>query len=207
MINSIVDLSHHNGQADFTRAKADGIVGVIHKATQGETNRDETYSNRKKRALTAGLMWGAYHFGTGKDVKKQANNFLDYVNPSDKDLLVLDFEPNPSGTTMNLDQAKEFIQIIQNRTGRYPGLYGGSLIKAALRNNEDELLKNCWLWISHFTKNDKPVIPKNWKIWTMWQYTDGEIGGLPREVDGIGRCDRNRFNGEIEGLKSLWGVK
>lgn len=205
MINTVVDLSHHNGQVDFQRAKANGIQGVIYKATQGETNQDATYIARRDKAKKAGLMWGAYHFGTVKDVKKQAANFLNVVKPTNKDLLVLDFEDNTTGTTMSLNQAREFIKIIYKETGRYPGLYSGALLKAELGNQEDPLLKNCWLWISHYTPKPSPVIVRNWKTWTMWQYTDGALGGIPREVDGIGRCDRNRFNGDEEGLKRLWG--
>ena len=34
-INVVVDISHHNGNVDLTKAQAAGIVGVIHKATQG----------------------------------------------------------------------------------------------------------------------------------------------------------------------------
>ena len=34
-INVVVDLSHHNETVDFAKMKAAGIVGVIHKATQG----------------------------------------------------------------------------------------------------------------------------------------------------------------------------
>jgi GH25 family lysozyme M1 (1,4-beta-N-acetylmuramidase) len=36
-INVVVDLSHHNEKVDFVKMKADGIVGVIRKATQGLT--------------------------------------------------------------------------------------------------------------------------------------------------------------------------
>jgi len=34
-LNVVVDISHHNGNPDFAQAAAAGIVGVIHKATQG----------------------------------------------------------------------------------------------------------------------------------------------------------------------------
>jgi len=40
----------------------------------------------------------------------------------------------------------------------------------------------------------------------MWQYTDGEFGPEPRWVEGVGACDRNKFNGDINQLRSLWGV-
>ena len=41
-------------------------------------------------------------------------------------------------------------------------------------------------------------------VWTMWQHTDGVMGPEPRETDGIGNCDRDKFNGKLDALKSLW---
>ena len=46
-INVVVDLSHHNENVDFAKMKANGIVGVIHKATQGLTYVDKTYAKRR----------------------------------------------------------------------------------------------------------------------------------------------------------------
>ena len=38
--NSVIDISHYNGtRLRFDKAKADGIIGVIQKATQGECLR------------------------------------------------------------------------------------------------------------------------------------------------------------------------
>ena len=66
--NSIIDLSHHNGgRLNFAKAKADGIVGVIQKATQGEAYVDPTFSRNKAAVLEAELLFGAYHFGTGSN--------------------------------------------------------------------------------------------------------------------------------------------
>jgi hypothetical protein len=39
-----------------------------------------------------------------------------------------------------------------------------------------------------------------------WQYTGGGLGPAPHEVQGIGLCDRDRFNGTLAALKKLWGV-
>ena len=86
-LNAVIDLSHHNGNPDFKKIAADGIVGVIHKATQGTKNVDPTYAARRKPALDAGLLWGAYHFGTGSDGLMQAEHFLDVVKPDASTLL------------------------------------------------------------------------------------------------------------------------
>jgi lysozyme len=64
--NSVIDISHHNGaRLRFDKAKADGIIGVIQKATQGVTYVDATLQKNKKAILAEGLLFGAaYHFAT-----------------------------------------------------------------------------------------------------------------------------------------------
>ena len=53
-INVVVDISHHNGNVDLVQAKAAGLVGVIHKATQGTGLVDDTYQTNRQQAQTAG---------------------------------------------------------------------------------------------------------------------------------------------------------
>ena len=204
-INVVVDISHHNGNVDLTKAQAAGIVGVIHKATQGTTMTDNMYQQNRTKAQTAGLLWGAYHFGTSGDGAAQADFFLSKANADDQTLLVLDYEPN-GNSTMTLDQAKAFVSRVQEVTGRFPGLYSGNLIKEQLGGQPaDPVLSQCFLWLAQYGPAPKNI-PATWSTWTMWQYTDGNIGPQPHSVDGIGNCDRDQFNGSIEDLQKLWGV-
>ena len=131
-VNVVIDLSHHNEKVDFKKIASAGIVGIIHKATQGMQFVDKKYAERKKLALDAGLLWGAYHFGVGGDGSDQADFFLSTVKPDPTTLLVLDYEPNVTGPTMTLGQAREFIEHTQQVTGRFPGFYSGHLIKEQL---------------------------------------------------------------------------
>jgi lysozyme len=203
-INVVIDLSHHNGEVDLVRAKAAGIVGVIHKATQGQKNVDPLYETNRAKAGEAGLLWGAYHFGTGSDGVAQAEHFLDVAGTGKEVLRVLDLEPNPTGPSMTLEEARAFIVHVEAETGVYPGLYSGHYVKQLLAGGSDPLLAKCWLWLAQY--GPTPVVPPNWKTWTMWQYTDGAAGPGPHEVDGVGLCDRDRFNGSPAGLARLWGV-
>ena len=201
--NVVVDLSHFNTVTSFETVKADGIVGIIHKATQGTTMIDSMYHARKGEALAAGLWWGAYHFGVGGDGVAQAKYFLSVVAPGPTDLLVLDLEENPGGAGMTLTEAEDFVKYVEAETGRWPGLYGGSYVKQLLGNNKDTALSYCWFWLSEY--GPTPKVPPAWDTWTMWQYTNGEVGPEPHSVNGIGNCDRDQFNGAIEGLQKLWG--
>ncbi|PYS21378.1 MAG: hypothetical protein DMF72_17395 [Acidobacteria bacterium] len=204
-INVVFDLSHHNGNVDLEQAQQAGLVGVIHKATQGTGMVDNMYATNRQKAQAAGLLWGAYHFGTAGDGAAQADFFLSKATPDAQTLLVLDYEPN-GNSTMTLDQARAFVQRIQDQTGRYPGLYSGSLIKQQLGSKPpDPILYKCFLWIAQY--GPAPTqIPQTWSTWTMWQYTDGNVGPQPHSVAGIGNCDRDQFNGTTEQLQQLWGV-
>jgi lysozyme len=109
---------------------------------------------------------------------------------------------------MSLDQAREFVDHTHGVVGRCPGLYSGHLIKEQLSGvtTPDPILSNCFLWIAQYN-GPKPLnIPPCFKTWTFWQYTDGVHGATPHEVDGVGLCDRNQFNGDLSQLKDLWGV-
>jgi len=202
IINAVVDLSHHNGDVDLRRARQDGILGVIQKASQGQANVDPTYGSNRVKAKEAGLLWGAYHFGTGSDGVEQADNFLRVVGNDPGTLLVLDFEPNPTGPSMTLEEARAFVTHVQAVTGRFPGLYSGHYIKDLLETRTDPVLANCWFWLAQY--GPTPVVPPCWPTWTMWQYTDGAVGTEPYQVDGIGRCDRDKFNGSESDLASFW---
>ena len=203
-LNAVVDISHHNGNVNFAKAKDAGIIGVIQKATQGQSNVDPTYKTNKTKAINAGLLWGAYHFATGSDGLKQAENFLSVVGNDPKTLLVLDFEPNLTGPSMSLEEARAFVTSVKDRTGRFPGFYSGHFIKQLLGTSSDPVLAKCWFWLAQYGKT--AVVPPNWPTWTLWQYTDGVIGPEPHTVSGIGRCDRDLFNGSETQLRKLWGA-
>lgn len=117
--------------------------------------------------------------------------------------MVLDFESNTQGTSMTLDEARPFITRGEAATGRVPGLYSGEYVKGLLGTKIDPVLGHCWFGLSQY--GPAPVVPANWKRWTMWQYTDGAAGPEPHTVDGIGRCDRNTFSGDVTELRSFWG--
>lgn len=205
MINAIIDISHHNTVSSFVKVKNAGIYGIIHKATQGTKYIDPTFASHRSNAIAAGLKVGAYHFGIAGDAVGQAEHFLAVAGQDS--LLVLDFEGNPHGHDMSLLEAEHFVHHIHAMTGRYPGIYSGHTIKEAIakagitRPDQTELSK-CWFWLAQYSKT--PLIPKGWPTWTMWQYTDGAAGPEPHTVDGIGRCDRDQFNGTLEQLEAFW---
>jgi len=201
----IIDISKFQGHPDFKKARAAGIVGVIGKATQGLNAHDPVYAANKAAAKAEGLLWGAYHFGTGSDPVKQAEEFVEVAAVGNDELLVLDYEDNPGGTQMKLPAAREFIKRVAELTGRHPGLYSGHNIKQDLGNTADPDFAKCWLWVAQYDSSPTaPQIQKSWPKWTLWQYSDGAVGPEPLPVDGVGKCDRNTFNGDVNALKAFW---
>lgn len=202
MTTNIIDISHWEDPIDFKKVAADGIVAVIAKATHGASGVDPTYAKYKMAATGQGFLWGSFHFATGSEVDVQVNHYLKTVNPSKDELVCLDFEPNPHGPTMTLNQAREFVGLFEHMTGRYPVLYGGHWLKENLNGKKDDLLAKCPLWLAQY--GPKAVLPPGWKNYTLWQFTDGNDGPQPHTVSGVGKCDRSQFDGSDSELKKQW---
>lgn len=207
-IDAVVDINHDN-DINMQQAKDSGIVGVIHKASESASFRDPRYFERREAALAVGLKWGAYHFSSARNVSEQFNNFMratDWENlHDDSTLLCLDFEPSSSGPDMSLDQAHDFVTRIKNATGRWPMIYGGSLLRESVpQHSTDQVLKNCPLWYARY-RNEPIAIPiETWPTFTLWQYTDGHNGPAPHDVPGMGLTDRNCFQGTAAELSVAW---
>lgn len=182
IVPNVVDISHHNRVSSFRRAEASGIVGLIHKATTGATGKDAKYAQRRLPALKAGLLWGAYHWGTAANVADQVDNFLNTAAPDESTLVALDYEPT-RGNQMTLDQASEFLRLIMERLGRRAVLYSGHLIKQELGTTSDAFFGAHRLWLAQYA--DTPVPQQSWSRQWLWQYTNGRSGPDRKTVPGI----------------------
>lgn len=201
----VVDLSHWDPAQDYNKVKKDGIVGVIYKATQGQSMTDDTYVSQQKAAKAAGLCWGAYHFADGTDVNGQVANFLNFAAPDPDELFCLDWEDNPSGTKMSVSQVKDWITKVETALGR-PNecvLYGGNTIKEALGDKKDPFFAARRLWLCQY--GSTPSVPACWDTYWCWQFTDGQVGPSPHTIDGIGPCDINSYKqGSVAELVTEW---
>lgn len=196
MMPNVLDISHHNTVHDFTALKAAGVVGIIHKATQGAGYADPMYAVRRKAATGAGLLWGAYSFNTGEPVSAQIDNFFRHAAPDDKTLMCLDFEDNPH-SNMSLGQAKQFLQMGADKLGRKLVLYSGNRVKDLLGSHVDPYLGAHRLWLAQYG----PVarVQASWKKQWLWQYS--ENGHLPG-TDG--QLDFNHYDGTVAQLTAEW---
>jgi len=195
MIPNVIDIYHGNVVHDFSELKAVGILGVIHKCTQGTRFIDPLYSVRRKQATDAGLLWGAYSFNTGEPVDAQVDTFVSHAEPDDNTLIALDFEDNPS-SQMTLAQARHFLELIEMRLGRRAVLYSGNRVKDLLFD-VDEFFGDHRLWLAQYGQVAK--VQMSWKKQWLWQYS--EQGKLPG-TDGA--IDLNYFDGSPADLAIEW---
>lgn len=204
---NIID-AFHNDPLDLNRLKDEGIIAIIHKATEGADFKDDLYDDRKKAAKDLGFLWGAFHFATSADWKDQVNFFLDTVKPEAGDLVAWDWETLEHRAPMTLEHVRDSVELIHKKLGRYPVLYGGNLLREQIGNNQDPVLKNCPLW---YAFRSAPLeVPKNtWPTFTLWQYTAAEepnsSSNPPGPLKAGGRfIDRNLFQGSDDDLRASW---
>jgi len=202
----VVDIYHNDTVTSFQKAAASGIWGIIHKASTGQTGKDSAYRKRRQPALDAGLLWGAYHWGTNADVQGQVDNFLGVAQPDANTLVALDFEET-EGNQMTLDQARQFLTLVAAAIGRKPVLYCGGLFKTEMDDQSDPFFGSHRLWLAHYNAN--PVPQASWKSIWLWQYTDSTTGLPPNTVDGIpgdttGKLDCNSYSFGKDQLVAEW---
>lgn len=204
MINPrVIDISHYdrivgNG---FKDVRAFGIVGVIHKASEGTGVVDAPYAARRKDAVAAGLLWGAYHFLRPGHVQEQVDLFLRAAQPDAQTLLALDYEVNPP----SLSDARTFVELVEAKSDRSVVVYSGNTLKEALGNHVDPWWGARRLWLAQYAAH--PVVQVSWKKPWLWQFTGDGSGPTPHQVPGIqieGGLDISSWDGTDDELRAQW---
>jgi lysozyme len=190
----VIDISHWQPDPiNWDALKANGTMGVIHKATEGTSYVDPELRSRMAAARNAGLLTSTYHFLKKGSIDAQMDHYLKTVDPLQGERLCIDHEEKAS--------LAELKQAVARLWTRRPDLqltiYSGHLIKDQLGSKYDELLAQTSLWIAHYTSGS-PTWPKGtWPNWSLHQYTDkGSATGIK------GPIDANKWNGSEEALVS-----
>lgn len=191
----VIDISHWQTIPEsLEMARADGVVGVIHKCTEGPSGLDDKYGARRYLARHAGLLWGAYHFLRPGDMQAQAAHFVEYAEPTRFTLLAADHED----AGVSLDDLEEWLVEVERLTGTRPIIYSGHVLKEQLNSphpvlNED----NYRLWLADYTP--PADLPDGWMDYWLWQHTqEGEVAGIdpPTDLDD--------YQGTDEELTKEW---
>lgn len=204
----VVDIYHGNSVGKskdevggFEAAKGAGIIGFIHKASQGTGMTDSAYARRRLMCKNVGLLWGAYHFNSGQKVTAQVEHFFNVARPDDHTLMALDFEDNLK-SQMTIEQAREFLELADIKLGRKLAIYSGNRLKELLPR-KDAFFGSHRLWLAQY--GPRPKLPKSWPEYWLWQYAaDGE-GPLPHKIPGIpGNPDVNTSRRTVAQLTAEW---
>lgn len=227
---NVIDMYHDNKvlPGTFEQLRIAGIFGIIHKASQGLHYIDPLYSERRKAATAAGLLWGAYHFLDSSDAEAQAEAFLAASGVSDPNsdpvMVACDYEN--SSNQPSLHQCMTFMAAVDRATpdGVHCVLYSGNLIRETLKPvlgghqatdmaGAEYFFQQHRLWMAEY--GPREVIPYPWNlpivkssdqatslpapgVW-LWQFTEkGNARGLPGLTDG------NFYNGTFDQLKANW---
>src|SRR5262245_16875979 len=95
-----IDISHHQGFPDFDDVKAAGVLGVIHKATEGSTYVDPNRAENCSNALRAGLAIATYFWIKPGDGRAQAEFYMETIEPQRGERVVIDYEED--GVTLDM---------------------------------------------------------------------------------------------------------
>jgi GH25 family lysozyme M1 (1,4-beta-N-acetylmuramidase) len=198
--NAIVIDAYELNEIDWSQMLSDKrIAGFISKASdglpesyscRGDHNGDtfahcktmwrkyavsrELYETRRLLARAKGLLWGAYHLARPGNPVDQANHFLDYANPQDDEMMVLDIEGIDPENYMSLEDAQVFAGHIRTRTGRYPVLYTNHATARHIAANRDKyrILSRLPLWYARYKPGITGSFPMgNWDNYALWQFS------------------------------------
>jgi lysozyme len=204
---SVLDVSEHNGDIDWVKARAAGVGVTFTRCSDGDY-RDKLYTTARVSAIrSSGIVLGAYHYAR---IASAANNqrtpvteaAMAYYFASSMgwgrtgDLpLVYDIEKDSGETTTIQGQAPTraiahvsgWVDAYQRLAGHYPLLYGNpdtfSTLLGAATATQKALLSTCRLWIAHVNVA-APSVPSPWTDWTFWQYSfTARVDGVVGDVD------------------------
>lgn len=190
-----VDLSAHNGIADFDSLVYAGVDFAYIKASEGEGFRDPAFVRNYAAARRTGIKVGAYHFFRFDcDGRRQAVNVLGATGGCILDLpIAIDVEEsgNPAGIPTEVITGRlEAMIALLSAAGHEVIIYTNKNGDARfVRGNFDNLPEgDPELWICSFTNP-----PLNRRPWRFWQHSHRA------RIPGVrGPVDLNTFNGSRE---------
>jgi len=185
-----IDISHHQGFPDFREVRDAGVLGMIHKATEGTSFVDQNRAENCSSAIGAGIVCATYHWLKPGDAADQMKFYMDVVQPVSGERMVIDYEED--GCT--LDDLHEAVQILLNDPRDLQvTVYSGHLLKEQLGSDHDKLLAEYTdLWLAQYTSGTPSWSTETYPQWKLWQYS--EEGQVPGIDDAF--VDFDNFNGE-----------
>ncbi|OAH13254.1 lysozyme [Streptomyces jeddahensis] len=200
------DVSSHQKNVDWQKARSKGARFVYVKATESHTYRNPYYSQQYNGARNAGLIRGAYHFAlpNKSSGRTQAQYFVRNGGSWRADgwtlppALDIEFNPYSSKKCYGMSKTKlvgwirSFSNEVKRLTGRRPVIYTNTYWWKKCTGNSAAFASNHALWVANYSES-AGSLPAGWQYWTFWQYDNS--GSLPG--------DQNLFNGSMTALRKF----
>ncbi|MCY7418544.1 MAG: glycoside hydrolase family 25 protein, partial [Chloroflexi bacterium] len=186
-----IDISRYDGSVDMQLVRSAGVRFVYAKATQGSTIDDTWYADHVAAARAGGIAFGSYHFfDYRQDGVAQADHFVDAMaaNGALLDSLppAVDVEcllsMGQSDRRAARTRLRALVDRVYQRTGRIAMIYTSAHMWAHVTGNDLTFGANP-LWVACWSC-DKPILPRGWNTWTLWQVGPLRVPGITRRFDG-----------------------
>ena len=177
----VIDVSDWQGQIDWAKVKADGVVGAIIRYADGIDTLDRRFQENMKNAKANGIHIGSYIFSRAKtkaDAEKEAERLYNACKPYAPDMpLYIDLEVASNAKYANT-VAQAFIAKMKALGGR-PGVYANLNWWNNYLKPTAQLSFAMWLAQYNKTMDYKPRAYVG-----MWQYSSsGSVNGIKGKVD------------------------
>lgn len=189
-----IDISHHNGQIDFSQVKEE-VDFIYIKASEGISSTDPKFYSNAKRASEAVIPIGYYHFATLNnedeitDAKKEAEWFIHTIKqaPAFQLPLVLDIEDDSKKVDLDPNEVlawvNTFFATLEANGFTNYALYSYTPFLIS-RLPKGHNLGSIRLWIAAYTKLSTPKLPPEWSSYWLWQHSaKGQVKGINTPVD------------------------
>lgn len=196
----IIDVSSNNGVLDWADLRLNGVTEAIIRLSLGYGQIDKMAIQNAKEANKNGINVSYYHLAypdakTGGTVVGDARAEAEYFTEKIKSLgvsmrrVALDLEDLPGGADRILSPAQyctwvaTWLQHVECKTGSSPLVYSyANYLDTRLPVGHE--LGHYPLWIASYANVQKPVLPKGWDRYALWQYTNkAKIGKAKCDFD------------------------
>jgi len=224
----LIDVSAYQEAISWDRVAQSGVERAYIKASEGTTHTDAFYAINIAEAADQGLSVGAYHFLTPlSDPRTQASHFLSLHGPWSASSLPPAVDVEPSLDAQGRDRWLQippadrprfvalWIREVEQRLGVAPLIYTTVSFWRDVMDNaeasEGITFGNYALWVAHYTNQAAPPLPRPWRDWAIWQYSDqGRVPGIRGNVDlnrlgstALPKATRNTETGDTRPLVVL----
>ena len=194
-----VDVSRWQGDIDWPRLAAEGVLWAGVRASIGNYYTDPKFQANYDGAWDAGILPFPYHvINPNNGVESQLTRYKDSLDGRKPEMTVVDAEL--AGTVSDMIRRRRYAWFIRN--GKDDRDLGSQWILYSNKNFMESYMKSgymAWvwaenipLWVASYGANDGmqpptppyPSLPFQYDEWLAWQYTDkGQMAGVDGAID------------------------